>query len=208
MRHLHLNFGEIMLFIILVIGINVPIILMEHNNDIHEIHFKEVRLEDACSKAKSENKPIFLEIGTSWCFSCHRIRKQIYTRKDVGTFFNEHFVNISMDKCSYEAAIWIELLQPTKFPLLVIIDSAGNSKFSTQGFLRAEDLLEFGKSGLNKIHIDELKTRVNEMNVDREQPFSCCHRKGTAACNYPSPIGLASGIKDRVAFWRCVKIVD
>jgi thioredoxin-related protein len=151
-RFQHLKLGEFILFFILVIGINAPIILMEHRKELHKVQFTEASLKDARNMAIRENKPIFIEIGTTWCFSCHRIRKQVYTHKDVGSFFNEHFVNIAMDKGSHEAAIWIELIQPKELPVLVIIDSMGNFLLSIQGFLKPEDLIQFGKTGLNRIH--------------------------------------------------------
>ena len=35
-----------------------------------QTNFQELSLEEACKKAKTENKPIFLDCYTSWCGPC------------------------------------------------------------------------------------------------------------------------------------------
>ena len=54
--------------------------------------------EEALTKAKSGNKPIFLSIGYSACHWCHRMREESFEDPEVAAFMNEHFVNIKVDR--------------------------------------------------------------------------------------------------------------
>jgi uncharacterized protein YyaL (SSP411 family) len=54
--------------------------------------------EEALTKAKAENKPIFLSIGYSACHWCHRMREESFEDLETAAFMNEHFVNIKVDR--------------------------------------------------------------------------------------------------------------
>ena len=52
------------------------------------------------SKARAENKFIFVDCYATWCGPCKLMEKNIYPQKEVGDYFNSHFVNVKvqMDK--------------------------------------------------------------------------------------------------------------
>jgi len=54
--------------------------------------------EEALTKAKSEDKPIFLSIGYSSCHWCHVMEHEVFDHDDVAEFMNQHFVNIKVDR--------------------------------------------------------------------------------------------------------------
>jgi len=54
--------------------------------------------EEAFSKARSENKPIFLSIGYSTCHWCHVMERESFESEEVAKFLNEHFVSIKVDR--------------------------------------------------------------------------------------------------------------
>ncbi len=54
--------------------------------------------EEALTKAKTENKPIFLSIGYSACHWCHRMREESFENPETAALMNEHFVNIKVDR--------------------------------------------------------------------------------------------------------------
>lgn len=54
--------------------------------------------EEAFTKAKEENKPIFLSIGYSTCHWCHVMAHESFEDEEVAAFLNESFVCIKVDK--------------------------------------------------------------------------------------------------------------
>ena len=54
--------------------------------------------EEAFSKARRENKPIFLSIGYSTCHWCHVMAHESFEDKETTTIMNREFVNIKVDR--------------------------------------------------------------------------------------------------------------
>jgi uncharacterized protein len=68
--------------------------------------------EDAFSRAKSEDKPVLLDIGAVWCHWCHVIDRESYENAEIAKIINEHFVPVKVDRderpdvdSRYQAAI-------------------------------------------------------------------------------------------------------
>jgi hypothetical protein len=54
--------------------------------------------EEALTKARAENKPIFLSIGYAACHWCHVMAHESFEDPETAAFMNEHFVNIKVDR--------------------------------------------------------------------------------------------------------------
>ena len=54
--------------------------------------------EEALSKARKENKPIFLSIGYAACHWCHMMEHESFEDPETATLMNENFVNIKVDR--------------------------------------------------------------------------------------------------------------
>jgi len=54
--------------------------------------------EGAFTRAKSEDKPILLDIGAVWCHWCHVIDRESYENPEVAKIINEHFVPVKVDR--------------------------------------------------------------------------------------------------------------
>jgi len=54
--------------------------------------------EQALSKARNDNKPIFLSIGYSTCHWCHIMRKESFENEEVAAFINKNFIPIKVDR--------------------------------------------------------------------------------------------------------------
>jgi len=54
--------------------------------------------EEAFTKAKQENKPIFLSIGYSTCHWCHVMAHESFEDKEVADLLNRYFISIKVDK--------------------------------------------------------------------------------------------------------------
>jgi uncharacterized protein len=54
--------------------------------------------ESAFARAKSEDKPILLDIGAVWCHWCHVIDRESYENPEIAKVINEHFVSVKVDR--------------------------------------------------------------------------------------------------------------
>src|SRR4030043_469145 len=54
--------------------------------------------EEALSRAKKEDKPIFLTIGFSSCHWCHVMEKESFENEAIASLMNERFINIKVDR--------------------------------------------------------------------------------------------------------------
>ena len=54
--------------------------------------------EAAFARAKSENKPMLLDIGAVWCHWCHVIDRESYDSAEIAKIINEHFVAVKVDR--------------------------------------------------------------------------------------------------------------
>ncbi len=52
----------------------------------------------AFARAKSENKPMLLDIGAVWCHWCHVIDRESYESAEIAKIINEHFVAVKVDR--------------------------------------------------------------------------------------------------------------
>jgi uncharacterized protein YyaL (SSP411 family) len=54
--------------------------------------------EAAFARAKSEDKPILLDIGAVWCHWCHVIDRESYENVEIAKIINENFVAVKVDR--------------------------------------------------------------------------------------------------------------
>ena len=52
----------------------------------------------AFTRAKSEDKPILLDIGAVWCHWCHVIDRESYENPEIAKLINENFVAVKVDR--------------------------------------------------------------------------------------------------------------
>src|SRR5688572_12018708 len=71
-----------------------PYLLQHVNNPVNWYPWGE----EALTKARTENKPIFLSIGYAACHWCHVMAHESFEDEETAAFMNEHFVNIKVDR--------------------------------------------------------------------------------------------------------------
>src|SRR5438445_13395864 len=54
--------------------------------------------EEALSKARAEDKPIFLSIGYSACHWCHVMERESFENHEIARVLNENFVAIKVER--------------------------------------------------------------------------------------------------------------
>lgn len=54
--------------------------------------------QEAFTKAREQNKPIFLSVGYSTCHWCHVMERESFESAEIGRLLNESFVSIKVDR--------------------------------------------------------------------------------------------------------------
>lgn len=115
-----------------------------------EMCFEEGSFAETLSKAKKENKLVFLDAYTSWCSACKWMDKTTFKEKRVADFFNSHFVNIKMDMEKGEG-IELQKRYPgiIAYPTYFILDAEGQELHRITGGGLPDEFMEKVKQGMN-----------------------------------------------------------
>jgi addiction module RelE/StbE family toxin len=112
------------------------------------------------AKAKKEKKLIFIDAYTTWCGPCKWISANIFTDKDVATFYNKNFINAKFDMEDQGEGTKIgSLYKVMCYPNLLFIDADGKLVHRTSG--AEQDRLEIFEfiardNPLAAVRMDEL----------------------------------------------------
>ena len=122
----------------------------EDEKNVNGIVFIENSWIEALHQAQVQNKYIFVDAYATWCGPCNLLKNTTFKDKKVTAFYNEHFINLSMDMERGEGPDLANQWGITAYPTLIVFDSNGKPVFGAMGFMRAKDLLKFGQQALSK----------------------------------------------------------
>jgi uncharacterized protein YyaL (SSP411 family) len=54
--------------------------------------------EEAFTRARNEDKPLFLSTGAVWCHWCHVMASESFYDDDIADFLNNNFVSVKLDR--------------------------------------------------------------------------------------------------------------
>lgn len=116
------------------------------SDDAAGIQFTEASWKEILKKAKAEKKVIFLDAYASWCGPCKLLQKNVFTKKAVGDFYNEKFINVKMDMEKGEGPALSQVYPLEAYPTLLFIDGNGKILKKVLGLQTPENLIAIGKS--------------------------------------------------------------
>lgn len=110
------------------------------------IQFADVSWREVLKKAKAEKKIIFLDAYASWCGPCKLLQKNVFTKKSVGDYYNDRFINVKMDMEKGEGPALAQIYPLEAYPTLLFIDGNGRVLKKVLGYQSPEDLITIGRS--------------------------------------------------------------
>ncbi|TLX23497.1 DUF255 domain-containing protein [Chryseobacterium indologenes] len=109
------------------------------------IKFEDGNFASILAKAKKENKLIFVDAYASWCGPCKLMVKNIFPLKNVGDYYNSHFINAKIDMEKGEGIDLAKKYNVKAFPTYLFIDGNGEAVHRTLGYVEEKDFIQFAK---------------------------------------------------------------
>lgn len=140
---------SISLFFLLIFGLSACTSESTQNDEEAApqtgIAFFQGSWDEALSKAKTENKLIFLDAYTEWCGPCKQMTKSVFTNEQLGEYFNANFVCYKMDMEKGDGPRIAQKLGVEAYPSLFFLDEKEKVISTNIGFHTADQLLALGK---------------------------------------------------------------
>ncbi|HEV2462742.1 MAG TPA: thioredoxin domain-containing protein [Acidobacteriaceae bacterium] len=134
--------------------------------------------EAAFERAKSEDKPVLLDIGAVWCHWCHVMDRESYEDPELAAIVNEHFIAIKVDRderpdvdSRYQAAVQA-ISQQGGWPLTAFLTPDGRPYFGGTYFPRGD---RYGRPGFERVLLtmaEVWKTRRDEALESADSVFA------------------------------------
>lgn len=110
------------------------------------IQFFEGTFDEAIELAKKEDKLIFFDAYASWCGPCKWMKSRVFTKEEVGSYFNSTFINIKIDMEKGEGPELARKYRVTAYPTLLFLNHEGEVKKAVVGYHNSNSLVELAKA--------------------------------------------------------------
>lgn len=89
------------------------------------VDFQDMSLEEALSKARQEQKLVFVDCYTTWCGPCKKMNNNIFPLKEMGDYFNSRFVCLKFDMDRPEYKEFGKKWHVKAYPSFIIFQADG-----------------------------------------------------------------------------------
>jgi thiol-disulfide isomerase/thioredoxin len=103
---------------------------------------------DMLQKAKKMDRLVFVDVYTSWCGPCKKMATQTFTQKEVGDFYNAHFVCYKIDAEKGEGVALAKKHQVNAYPTCLFVTADGQLAYRFMGAKDVKEVLAEGNKAL------------------------------------------------------------
>ncbi|RYD71372.1 MAG: DUF255 domain-containing protein, partial [Sphingobacteriales bacterium] len=101
---------------------------------------------EAKAEAKKQNKPIFMDAFTTWCGPCKRMAANVFTKAEVGDYFNKNFVNYKLDMEKGDGPAVAKEFKVEFYPTYLFFTPDGELMHKAMGAKGPEDFIKDGQT--------------------------------------------------------------
>lgn len=117
------------------------------------INFFNGSLAEAKAEAKKQNKFLIIDGFTDWCGWCKYMDKNIYPVKEVGDFYNAHYIFLEMNMEKGEGIEVARQYRLNSYPSFLFFDSAGAFVHYYFGASREyHSFITLGQTAIDSMH--------------------------------------------------------
>jgi len=179
--------------IVLLLGSIIPLSLAQEETP-HSVIYQGVEFIDGewgeiLALAELEGKTIFLDAYTDWCRPCKVMDKDVFSRPDIGDFYNDHFLNVKMNMEEGEGVALAKKYQIIAYPTLLFLNYDGSVVHRFAGYKGIIGMFDLGKDALdNDNNIASFKEKYEEGERDPKFLLSYLQSSYEAADGQHIPI--------------------
>ncbi len=90
-----------------------------------QTEFRAITFQQAIDAAKVEKKMVFIDFYTDWCGPCKMMARDVFPQKNVGDYFNAHFVCIKLNAEKGEGKDYARQFKIDGYPSFLIVNADG-----------------------------------------------------------------------------------
>ncbi len=92
-------------------------------------------------KAQEADKPIFVDVYTSWCAPCKRMETSVFSNANVADYVNRTYLSIRLDAEKEKSHGFFTRFHPGAYPSFYWLDKDGRLLSTESGYLPADNFL-------------------------------------------------------------------
>ncbi|EAY27987.1 thioredoxin family protein [Microscilla marina] len=140
--------NSLLLVIVLVTVSQLAIAQDPITEDKQGIQFFKGSWDEALAKAKKTKKLLFIDAYATWCGPCKMMDKNVFTKKEVGDYYNKNFIPVKIDVDSTTGRPIASKYKVTAMPTYLFVDGEGKLVYKKLGYMKPTEFIEVGKSAL------------------------------------------------------------
>lgn len=108
---------------------------------IESIKYFKGNFAEAMLESKNQNKPIFLDAYTDWCYWCKRLDKTTFNNSKVVSILNDNFIVLKMNMEKGEGPAISLKYNVTGYPTMLFFNSNGEVINGIVGYTESAEFI-------------------------------------------------------------------
>ena len=107
------------------------------------IRFSDKNFEEVLAEAALTEKLVFIDVSTSWCGYCKKMKANTYTDADVANLINSKYISKSIDAEKGEGSAIERKYRVEAYPTVLVLNAKGELLKTGEGYLKPNQLIQF-----------------------------------------------------------------
>ncbi len=166
--------------------------------------------KDVLTEARRQNKPVFIDIYTTWCGPCKMMAKQAFPDAKVGEKFNANFINYQIDAEKGEGITVAKQYAVAAYPTSLYVSADGDLIHRAIGYGGIKGLLDEADKAIEVANDPNPLSAMEKQyqNGQRETAFLAAYLQKRANVGIPNGEALEAYLKTTPeAEWKLDKNV-
>lgn len=108
------------------------------------------QLTPLLDQALAEKKLIFVDFYADWCLPCKMMEKDVFVDKELGNYFNTHFINYKVDGEKGNGVNLAQIFNIKAYPTLLFLNEKGQVLERKEGAAYHSELKALARRALAK----------------------------------------------------------